>query len=146
MNSKPFDIGQIKDRLKAEVTGLREVGGAADYRSVRELGDFYPPCAYVVLTSEQGDAKSESRGRQRALVTFGVVLAVRNYRDVQGDEALDDLSPLLGQVRDALIGFKPAEQGSREIAWKAGDVIDYDDNTLLWGEVYQTQHFIGSGK
>ena len=145
MSSAPFDVQQVMDRLREQVPELREINGAADYRTVSKLSDFYPPCAYVVLTSEQGD-NSEKRGRQRALVTFGVVLAVRNYRDTKGEESMDALRPLLGKVRDALIGWLPSEQGAREIAWKAGDVIDYDHSTLLWGDVYQTQHFIGSGK
>ena len=75
--------------------------------------------------------------------TVGVVLAVSNYRDTRGAETVEELTPLLGKVRAALMGWTPDIIGGRPFQFLQGDVLDYDASTLLWTDVYQTQHFIG---
>lgn len=146
MSSAPFDTDPVIERLRASVPELREVAGAANFAAVKNLRDFVVPGAHVVLTSERPDNQEPRGGRQRAIVTLGVAVAVRNYRDVTGGELKDALSPILSGVRNALIGWLPPEQGARPMKWAGGDVIDYDDNTLLWGDVFQTQHFIGAAQ
>ncbi|MDF5818305.1 hypothetical protein P4054_26135 [Pseudomonas aeruginosa] len=42
-----------------------------------------------------------------------LVVATRNYRDNKGKNAMGDLRPVLGQVRDALIGWVPPGSGGR---------------------------------
>lgn len=145
MSAEPFDVDRVIARLKDQVPALRLVEGAAEYATLTGLKDFGTPCAYVLLVRERGDGKPGRPGRQRALVTFGVVLAVKNYRGRRGAEAAEDLSPILGAVRNAIIGWNPGNQGGRECTWIQGDVLDYDAGTLLWSEVYQTQGFIGPG-
>ncbi|MAN51214.1 MULTISPECIES: phage tail terminator protein [unclassified Marinimicrobium] len=144
MSSAPFDTAPVIARVREQVTALRAVEGAASFAAVQNLRDFVVPGAYVVLTRERPDNQEPRGGRQRAIVTLGVVVAVRNYRDVTGGELKDALNPILNGVRNALIGWTPPEQGARPMKWAGGDVIDYDDNTLLWGDVFQTQHFIGA--
>jgi len=146
VSAMPFDTQQVIDRIAQEVPGFQQVQGAADFAAVseRSLKGFRPPSAFVILLREQADNAAPKAGRQRMNVTLGVVLAVRNYRDNQGGEAADALRPLLGATRQALIGWTPAEPGSRPLKLTQGDVNDFDDNTLLWSEVYTTQHFIGT--
>lgn len=143
MSAEPFDTDQVESRLR-DLGILQTVEGAASYAAVRSLKEFRTPCAYVVLTNEKPDNKEPKAGQQRAMVTFGVVIAVHNYRDRTGGELKDTIRPILGAVRGALMGWKPDVPGGRPVKWAGGDVIDYDDNTLLWGEVYTTQHFIGA--
>ena len=143
MSAAPFDASLVIARLREQVQALQAVEGAAEYAAITSLRDLRPPCAYVLLARERGDGEPPKGGRQRALVTFGVVLAVRNYRDQRGAESMDELAPLLGQVRAALMGWTPAVTGGRPVQWLQGDVLDYDNSTLLWSDVYQPQHFIG---
>jgi hypothetical protein len=141
--SEPFDIQAVIDRL-ASVEQLDGIQGAAEYASVTSLKDFRVPSAYVLLLQERADdAQVKPGGRQRAIVTFGVVLAVRNYGDQRGERTLKELRPILGAVRGRLMGWTPEVPGARPVQWSRGDVLDYDRSTLLWAEVYSTQHFIG---
>lgn len=144
MSAEPFDTGLAIAQVKAMATGLRLVGGAADYAAVKNLRDFAPPCAYVLLATEKLELSAgNTTGHQRATVSFGVVIAVRNYRAAdRGQQASDDLRSVLGQVRSALMGWTPAVPGGRPTQLVRGDLMDYDQATLLWTDQYQTQHFI----
>lgn len=143
MSAAPFDVELVIQRLRDLVPELHLVEGAGAYAAIRSLADFRTPSAYVLLARERGDGEPPKNGRQRVLATFGVVLAVRNYRGQVGHDAMIEASPLVGRVRDALIGWQPAATGSRPCQWLQGDVLDYDASTLLWSDVFQTQHFIG---
>nr|WP_245217364.1 hypothetical protein [Pseudomonas aeruginosa] len=82
--------------------------------------------------------------RQMVQVRFGVVVATRNYRDNKGKNAMDDLRPVLGQVRDALIGWvPPGLVGARDCQLIQGQAVDYDTSVLIWADLYHTQHAIG---
>lgn len=149
MQSKPFPISCIIARLQERISrdDLDEVGSAAQYASIKDIKSFRPKTAFVLLAQERWDGEPTKAGRQRMLVTFGVVTAVQNYRDTRkGAETAEELNPLIGAVREALIGWAPALSGAREIGLIEGGVLDFDENTLLWIDVYQTQHFIGGGR
>lgn len=142
MASEPFDINLVIERIKQQVTEFKLVEGAADYAAITALRDFRPPCCYVLLAQEKGGDDSKGSAQQ-ALVTFGVVVVVKNYRDVRkGAEAADALRPLVGKVRDALKNWIPDEQGARKCRWLQGDVADYDQQNLLWIDVFKTQHIL----
>lgn len=148
MSSAPFDHNLVIARLKDQVPELQEVGGAADLAAMQKLRDFRTPSAFVLLAMEtpiprQSGAPGAAT-RQMVPVNFGVVVAVRNYRDNKGQAAADDLRPVLGRVRDALIGWVPPDlAGARDCQLVQGKVIDYDTDTLVWTDIYQTQHSIG---
>jgi hypothetical protein len=146
VSSTPFPIAQVIERIKAQVPDLQKVEGAAEYAAITDLKDFRPPCAFAILVRERADAAQVAAGRQRALVNFGVVIVVKNYRDIRGQQTGEAAGPLIGLVRDALIGWMPDIQGARPCKWLQGDVLDYDKSTLLWSEVFETQMFIGPGR
>lgn len=142
--STPFNPALIIERLKAAVTAAKLVGNAANYAAVKGLRDFPVPSVFVLRPRESGDP--HGAGRQRANVVIGIAIVGRNYRDGAGAAATDDLDLLIKQVRDALIGWQPPVKGGRPIQWAQGDLLDYDDSTAVWMEVFQTQHFIGPGQ
>ena len=143
MSSAPFDIDLVIARIREQVPEFKTVEGAAEFSAVTALKDFRAPCCYVLLAQEKGDGSKAPSGVQRALVTFGVVVVVKNYRDVRkGKEANVALRPLVGKVRDALKAWTPAEQGARHCTWLQGDVADYDQQNLLWIDVFTTQHIL----
>lgn len=148
MSSAPFDHNLVIARLKDQVPELQSVGGAADLAVITAVREFRTPSAYVILAVEtpiprQSGAPGAAT-RQMVPVNFGVVVAVRNYRDNKGQGAADDLRSVLGKVRDALIGWvPPGLSGARDCQLVQGKVIDYDTNTLVWTDLYQTQHSIG---
>ncbi|WP_339665877.1 hypothetical protein [uncultured Pseudomonas sp.] len=141
--SQPFDVQLVIDRLSA-LEQLQSVQGAAEYAAVTSLKDFRTPCAYVILLQERADdAPPKSGGRQRAIASFGVLIAVRNYGDQRGAKTSAEMRPLTGAIRERLMGWTPEVQGARPVQWVRSDTLDYDHSTLIWSEVYSTQHFIG---
>ncbi|CAD5107235.1 phage tail terminator protein [Zestomonas carbonaria] len=145
--SAPFDHRLVLERLRTELPAKFNLGTAADLAAVTSLRDFRPPQVFVVLAQEtpipRQPGSAGGAGRQIAVVHFGVTLAVTNHRDNRGAAAGDDLQALLGQVRDALIGWTPALPAARDCQLIQGKVIDYDTNVLVWADIYQTQHAIG---
>lgn len=148
MASAPFDIDLVIARLRDQVTVLDEVAGAAELAGITTLRSFRTPSAYVVLVQETPEPRKSGvpggASRQMAKVIFGVTTAVRNYADNKGKAASDDLRPVLAAQRDALIGWvPPGLAGARDCQLIQGKVIDYDANTLLWTDIYETQHALG---
>lgn len=142
MSSAPFNPEIVIERLRSTIAEFRQVRGSSDYASITKLMDLQPPEAFVLLARERGKPMPGTT-RQPAIVSFGVVIAVRNYKYQKGVPAQADASPLIGRVRDELIGWVPPVDGGRGCSWLQGDVLDYNAGTLLWSEVFQTQHFIG---
>lgn len=153
MSAAPFDVAAVVARIKDAVPGLRQVGRAADYASVRALGDFPAPCAYVLLAREKADKYVSGHATpgtsvpvaQPTHVTFGVIVAVRNYRESgAGAQGADELRETLGAIRGALLGWVPALPGALPCELVQGDLKEYDRGTTLWSDVYQTRHILRS--
>ena len=143
MNFEPFDTNLVIERLKAQVTDLRQVGGAADYAAVQELRGFATPSAYVIFAGESGGGIGPRGARvQPAVTRFGLALAVTNYRPGAGGQLGDELRKVLGLTRSALIGWVPPTPGATALAWEAGEVMDYDHSTVLYVESYQLTHLL----
>jgi len=150
MDCLPFDVQPVIERLAANVPALRKVAGAADYATVTRLQDFTPPSAHVLLarevaeTTQVGDATpgTQAAVRQSVPASFGVVVAVRNFREQMGAQSAETLRPILGAIRKQLIGWVP-DGCSEPVLLKSGGLRDYDRATTVWIDVYTTQHFIG---
>lgn len=145
--SGPFDPRLAIERLRGQVPALQLVGAAADFTAVKSLPSFRPPSAYVVLAQESAapnpPGSTSGRVRQVVNVTFGVVVAVRNYRHDEAEKS-DALGAVLTAVRAAIVGWTPPLPMARPCQFVTGQVLDSDSSTLLWGDIYSTQHAIGS--
>lgn len=146
MSNAPFPIQLVTDRLR-NISILQEVGELSEYLSIKDLRHFRTPSAYAVMAKETGDINPSGNGsgrqRQRVDVLFGVIVAVRNYRRGATDKHLE-LDAVLDQVRTAILGWTPDLPLARPCQFVNGEPLDSSDTTILWGEVYATQHSIGS--
>jgi hypothetical protein len=145
MNFEPFDTGLVVQRLREQVPGLHFVGGAADYAAVKELAEFRTPSAFVVFAEEENTGKvptSVGVCAQESSTHFGVVLALRHYREQLGEQMHQDARSLIGAVRVALIGHKPASHGARVIGWQSGKTLDYSAGVLLFADLYRLHHLL----
>ena len=143
MSFAPFDTDMVVARVARQVPELQLVGGAADYAAVKELRSFRTPSAYVIFAEERNTGKvptSVNVCAQESVVEFGVVLALRHYKEARGEQMQEQARQLIGQVRAALIGHKPAHPGVRVVGWQSGRVLDYDAGVLLFADVYQLHH------
>lgn len=143
MNFEPLDTQPIEARIRDQVNGLRLVAGAADYAAVQGLGDVPAPSAYVLLATETpGQAGPMGARAVPAVAQFGVVLALRNWRDQTGGEMGVEARGFIGQVRAALIGWTPPAAGIKPTAWAGGGVMAYQSSTMLWIETYRCTHVL----
>ncbi len=152
MSFAPFNVQAVADRIKAGVADLRLVGLAADYAAVKSLRDFTPPSVYVVLAQETFEANPPGHGArgdqvrtaQRGSVAVGVVIVGRNYREQAGAQLSAGMNALIAQVRAVLSGWVPDVPGARPFELQRGDLLQYDDSTALWCDVWKTQTLIGA--
>lgn len=150
----PFDIGLVIERLRAPLPGtLRQIGGSADFAAIKLLRDFPAPCAYVLLAREKAGKSSsgisipgqQSPRSQILNVTFGVVMAFRNYRQLEGDDLRNELRDQVGAVRAVLLGWTPPVASGIGCELIQGDLTDYDAGIALWTDTWRTQHAIDIG-
>lgn len=152
MSFAPFDVQPVADRIRTLVADLRLVGLAADYAAVKSLRDFIPPSVFVVLAQERFDgaatgyapAGEQVQTSQGGRVSIGVVIVGRNYREQHGAQLSDAINALIGNVRGALSGWVPKVPGARPMELQRGDLLQYDDATALWCDVWSTQTLIGN--
>lgn len=149
MSFEPLDLTPIIDRIRSEIPDMEEVGGAAEYSAVMDLVSFRTPSSYVVLAQEKDLTQATEKpgrrpsGRQQLESTFGVIMALRNYRDPEGEAVSAEARQMIGKVRAQLMGWTPDKTEFARLWFQQGDVLDYNDNTLLWIDVYNTTHYIG---
>ena len=152
MNFEPFDVQPVADRIRALVPGLRTIGLAADYAAVKSLRDFVPPSVFVVLAQERFESNPPGYGQrgeqvkvsQRGIVAVGVVIVGRNYREQHGAQLSDAMNTLIASVRGPLAGWVPDVPGARPLELQRGDLLQYDNATALWCDVWQTATLIGN--
>lgn len=152
MSAEPFDVGLVIARIRSRVghTDLRHVAGRGDYDSVKKLADFPAPAAYVLLAKEKGQPTKDGMsipGEQHPIaqavsVSFAVVMAVRNYRQLEGDELRDEMRQCSGLVRNQILGWAPDVPGGRACQLLSGDLGAHDNAVALWTDLYSTQHII----
>ena len=90
-----FDPQLIIARLKAQVTALKIVAGAADFAAAAPEVKQMPSAFVLELANRPtGNALATIAVSQENTVRFGVVIAVQNLRDPRGEKAHTDLRTL----------------------------------------------------
>ncbi|WP_431222207.1 phage tail terminator protein [Serratia sp. L9] len=142
MSSGPFDLSCVIERIQSlQPDPLSFVGSVVEYSKVTDLSAVSVPAAYVLMGSERGIPGNGSRA-QVAEAVFGIVIVVRNYGlGIEG--MIHEANPLIGQVRDLMIGWMPNKRCTTGVQWVKGDVLDYDAGTLVWMDVFTVNHIIG---
>lgn len=140
-----FNAELIQERLRDPELKFANVAGAAEYAAVERVGSFRHNTLFVVVSKERNKSPGKPAASKRAIaeVTFGIISVGRNYRDTTGAAALQDVGPVIGRVRKAILGWLPA--GCLEpCQWLEGNVLDYDKTNLLWLDVFTTSYTIGN--
>lgn len=135
-----LDIETLIERVRANVPGLRGVGGAADLDAAMRPGArITPPMAFVMPLGEQAQTKQASSVlRATVRCTFGVVLVIQALRDAEGREALRALAALRQALRDALLGWVPDGQTGEPVIYLGGELVQFEgDGRLWWSDEFQ---------
>lgn len=138
-----MDLTPVLDRLKAELTGFKKIGGAADLASLG-TGLVSTPAAFLFPAEEgAGDMEFAGDSISRISVNFSVVLAVSNKASVQGEASLGGLESFRNQVKAALHGWLPAASHD-PVGFAGGRLLSFDDAVLYWMDDFKTAYFIRS--
>jgi len=130
----------IEDRIRDQVSGLREVAGAADLQSVL-AGRITPPAAFVFRVQTRAGENSIVNGvDQRVTETYAVVIVTRNVRDPRGADSSDDNEALASSVSTALLGWQPASDAD-PLEYDGGRLLSLSDGFLFWQEAYRTARY-----
>jgi len=135
----------VVDLLKALATGgvkdFNKVAGAADFASAKE--DLKnPPAAYVVPLADVAKPNQlQGAGIEQLVVErFGVVLAVKNARDVRGDAVNAALETLRKKTITSLLGFVP-EVGYEPVQYGGGRLLMLDVSVTWWQLEFVTGYY-----
>ena len=146
--TQPFDLGLVERYLQPlqDEKLLSKVAGMVEYTTVKDLTSFVLPSAYVIMGPETA-APSPVPKAQVVDCLFGVVVVVRNLRvGSSGTAALrDELYPILGAIRERLIGWKPPEL-FKAVQWVRGEPLENDKGVLVWLDQYRAQHVVRGRK
>lgn len=140
-----FNAELIQQHLQNPDFNFAKVEGAAEYAAVERISSFRQNTLFVVVSKERNKSPDKSAMSKRAIaeVTFGIISVGRNYRDTTGAAALQDIGPVIGRVRKAILGWTP-EGCLTPCQWLEGNVLDYDKTNLLWLDVFTTSYTIGN--
>ena len=132
----------VIERLEAQVSALKTVGGAADVAAAGSAM-IVTPAAYLVPVSDRAEANSLSAGAvsQRVLAGFGVLMAVSNVSDTTGEAAHDELEELRVSVIAALLGWQhPDHEGI--VSYARGRLIAFSDRVLWWLDEFTSEFYL----
>ncbi len=133
MTLGPFPAADAITRLRAQVTSLRDVSGAADLRAAVENPAAAVPAAYVVIGEKARPPRGATGGEliQHVEALVQVVLMTRNYaRAGSGAAAREEMDQLIAATREALINWSPGAayqplsmQASRDEIYRGGLLV-----------------------
>lgn len=134
-----FDPQLIIARLKAQVTALKIVAGAADFAAAAPEVKQTPSAFVLELANRPtGNALATIAVSQENTVRFGVVIAVQNLRDPRGEKAHTDLRTLRESVMTALLGWQP-DPDYDVVEYAGGQLLQLDNLVLWWQDDYLTR-------
>lgn len=128
-----MNLSLVVSHLKAELTGVRQIGGAADLEAAVS-GTVAVPACFVMPHSEQV-IEEDMDGDGLLRVVFTVVQIVANRRDGTGGAAQLDLDGLRSAVRSAIASLLlPNAQVAPRFA--SGSLVQFSDGQLMWADEF----------
>ena len=119
-------------RLKAQVTGMREIDGASSLDAAMR-GAVSCPSAYAIPLTETGRELAHT-GPVDQLITvlFGVLIVLDTARTAQGLDVLIELEAKRRQVRQALVGWVPDDDTGEPVTFAGGELVQFQGDGRLW--------------
>lgn len=148
MQYGPFDIKHVIEQLKPLQPGhIHTLGSTAEYRSISDvsLAGLATPAVFVVPNGEVGTLNDVAI-RQMVTVSFSVIVIVQSYQYNIETPHLSVSNPVIGKIREQLMGWRPPVPGAKETFFVRGDIVDYTNSYLVWMETYQTKIIIGRNR
>lgn len=132
-----IDLSAVRETL-ALALAPAPVQGAAEFAAITATGTPRTPLVWLIPLDEHAEANTLNLGvHQHITVTLGVVYAVRDVRDAQGQQAADSLAALRTTVFTALLDHFPAD-ATDPLTYVQGGLLDFQNAILYWQDQFQT--------
>ena len=119
-------------RLKAQVTGMREIDGASSLEAAMR-GAVATPSLYLIPLTETGRELDHTGPLdQQITVLFAVLFALDTARSAQGMDVLIELHTHRSQVRAALVGWVPDDETGEPVTFVGGELVQFQGDGRLW--------------
>lgn len=120
-------------RLRAAVTGMREIGGASSLVEAMD-GARAVPAMYLIPMAERAAEVGPHTGETDQFIDcrFAVVVVVPALRGTQGADALQALDAARSQARQALVGWAPDDATGEPVLYSGGQLMDVNGARHLW--------------
>ncbi|HHE3553069.1 hypothetical protein [Pasteurella multocida] len=148
MQYGPFDLKHVLEQLKPlQPEHIHTLGSTAEYRSLSELSmaGLATPAVFVVPNGEVSH-QNDIAVRQMVTVSFSVIVIVQSYQYSNEMPHLSVSNPVIGKIREQLMGWVPPVKGAKETFFVRGDIVDYTNSYLVWMETYQTKIIMGRNR
>lgn len=136
-----LSLAPVIERIRAEASGFREIGGAAEIgRAMQDLRIW--PAAWVLPLAETAEPSpyADPILDQRVRVRFCVLLAARDVAWRQG-EALTELGRARSEILRALLPWAHPDAGSAPVHERGSLVSEAAPSGLLvWRDDYVLTH------
>lgn len=119
---------------------FRQVGGAAEYASIRPEALPLPAC-WVVRHADKSD--HAGLHAENMTLSFDVIIAIENALSHEPGETDEMLLAYRKAVKDLLLGWE-IEPDVRPMNYEGGRVIEYTDGDLYWADRYSFQALISN--
>ena len=139
-----MNLAPIIAKLQDACPQFNLIGGAAEFERASN-GLTALPAAFVLPARERGTDSPFANQivEQNVGAEFSIVVAVKNVSDATGAAAVDELEAVRTPVRDALLGWAPAD-GYFGCEFRSGDLLAFNNGVLWWGDVFSTAYLIRS--
>lgn len=117
---------------------FRQVGGAAEYASIRPEALPLPAC-WVVRNAEKSD--HAGLNAENLTVAVDIIIALENVQSHTQGETDEMLLVYRRAVKHLLLGWE-IEADVRPMNFEGGRVIEYTDGDLYWADRYSFQALI----
>ena len=119
-------------RLKAQVTGMREIDGASSLEAAMRGAVATPSLNLIPLTETGRELAHTGPVDQQIAVLFAVLFALDTARSAQGMDVLIELHTHRIQVRAALVGWVPDDETGEPVTFVGGELVQFQGDGRLW--------------
>lgn len=147
MTVGPFPVAAVIARLRAKVSALKVVDGAAGLLAAEKQQPAGSPAAFVIANEKAGQVKGYSGNllAQEVEATIVVVLYVKHAGGAaSGAQAQQQLDALRAASRDALVNWKPMQTGSA-LRFVAADGESYQPGSQQGQDAYACRYTLTKG-
>lgn len=133
----------IEQRIRAQVTSLKEVSGASDLQSLLS-GRLSDNGCYIIPESDRASENTRVNAvAQRNAEQYSIIFIVRNVRDPRGADAADVCHDLRNAVLSALLNWAP-NPDCEAFEKASGRLISFSNGFYIWQDVYRTAQYLHS--